>query len=204
MNKTILVLAYSILTATSQASGLLNPDFEEGKTGWNLFGDSAYPSKWQIVPIHNTGNYGLMADNWAKYISQSFDPIPTQSIIELSFATLTDVNGKTNVSLLYSDSTIQTFYFDTTSYVWQTRDLTASLLSNNYLQEIKVITWDGNINTGMNIDTTYDTFKLETSSSTARLADFDSATIPEPSSKSLLFYGLIALLLIRNQFQRVL
>jgi hypothetical protein len=200
MNKIILALAYSILTATSQASGLLNPDFEEGKTGWNLFGDSAYPSKWQIVPIHNTGNYGLMADNWAKYISQSFDPIPTQSIIELSFATLTDVNGKTNVSLLYSDSTIQTFYFDTTSYVWQTRDLTASLLSNNYLQEIKVITWDGNINTGMNIDTIYDTFKLETSSSTAGLAEFSSLNIPEPNSKYLLIYGVIGLfLLIRKK-----
>lgn len=193
MNKTILALAYLILTATSQASGLLNPDFEEGKTGWNLSGDSAYPSKWQIVPTHNTGSYGLLADNWPKYISQSFDPVPTQSIIELSFATLTDVNGETMVSLLYSNKTTQTFYFETTAYIWQTRDLTASLLSDNYLQKIQVTTWSGNVN-DMNIDTTYDTFKLETSSS----------NIPEPSSKSLLFYGLIALLLIRNQFQRVL
>jgi hypothetical protein len=198
MNKITLALAYLIVVATSHASGLLNPDFEEGKTGWNLVGDTEYPSKWQIVPIHNTGNYGLMADNWAKYISQSFDPVPTESIIELSFATLTDVNGKTNVSLLYSNNTIQTFYFQTTAYVWQTRDLTASLLSNNYLQQIKVITWDGNV-TGMNIDTIYDTFKLETSSSTARLAEFSSLNIPEPSSKYLLIYGVIGLFLLKRK-----
>jgi len=198
MNKTTLALAYLIVVATSHASGLLNPDFEEGKTGWNLVGDTEYPSKWQIVPIHNTGNYGLMADNWAKYISQSFDPVPTESIIELSFATLTDVNGKTNVSLLYSDNTIQTFYFQTTAYVWQTRNLTASLLNNNYLQQIKVITWDGNV-TGMNIDTIYDTFKLETSSSTARLAEFSSLNIPEPGSKYLLIYGVIGLFLLKKK-----
>jgi hypothetical protein len=71
-------MGFGFLIATSaEGQILINPGFETGDTaGWTL--DFVYqnPEKWQIVssPVHE-GEYALLAKNWPKSLSTTFEPI---------------------------------------------------------------------------------------------------------------------------------
>ncbi len=123
------------------------------------------------------GSYALLADNFPKYISQTFNPVATESISQLAFSTLTDINARIIVVLTYSDSTGTSVQFNSSSNVWETWDVTSSLTQGKSLKKIAIDTYNAN-GDPYAVDTVYDSFVL--------------TTVPEPSILALLLIGIFA------------
>ena len=156
-----IVFSLGLLTSGCAYAGvLINPGFETGDTtGWTLDFVDQFPEKWQIVasPVHE-GSYALLAKNWPKSLSASFDPIQGSQVTEFSFWTKVTLDSSTVVLLLYSDDTSKRITLSSVAGDYAKVDVTLEIDPFKELMGFQIFTYVPS--NPYAVDTYYDSFTL--------------------------------------------
>lgn len=187
------IIAKSIITSlfliyNVSAESLLTYKFEGSNANWVL-GQSV---SWSIsTNFVHTGTSSLKEEGTGfGWMRQSLmQTLSTTNISNLSFYISTSIPSQTDVVLSYSDGSVQlnTFINSGTSN-WEYKNVTPYLAFNKTLIEIEIYTYKPNNYASTTYTTFYDTFNIQ--------------TVPEPSSVSLIIFGLFSLLLIKNNLTK--
>ena len=200
MNRSILCrLAMCVFLSNSLGfsaiSLISNGGFESGdKSNWTLDFDNTNPGKWTVTTfLPQSGLYCLFADNWPKYISQTFSSnISKTELVDFKFWTLTSSSPSDtpilNVRLNFSDGTSQSILSKSILLnTWEQQDILPYIQSANIT---KLISGFSALVYGASnpyaIDSYYDSFNI-------------TASVPEPSALSLLAVGLSGLAMVRRR-----
>jgi hypothetical protein len=179
----------------SAISLISNGGFESGdKSNWALDFDNTNPGKWIVTTfLPQSGSYSLFADNWPKYISQTFSTnVSKTELIDFKFWTLTSSSTSDtpilNVRLNFVDGTSQSILNKNILLnTWEQQDILPYIQSANIT---KLVSGFSALVYGASnpyaIDSYYDSFNI-------------TASVPEPSAVSLLAVGLGGLGMMRRR-----